>query len=384
MFFYPVLICSIVGLISSTVFLFLVLKAARRFRASSRKESATVRQPPVTVLKPLRGLEPFLDRNLESFFLQDHPDFELIFGFRDDTDPALGIVNKLRSQYPNVKVKIILSGEPVYPNAKVFVMEKMIAAASAQYLVITDSDVCVSPDCLRRVVEPLLDPEVGVVTCLYRGVPAGGFWSQLEALGMSVEMPSGVLVADMLEGMKFALGPTMATRTDVVTMLGGMRALADYCADDFVLGNRADSAGKRVVLSRHVVDHVAMNTSVRTSVLHQVRWMRSARFSRPAGHAGTGLTYATPFGLLGLASGLALHSPMLGVTLLCWALLNRIVQCVACGWGVVRDPNALRLAWLYPARDLMGFCVWVASYFGRGITWRGERYILVAGGKMIR
>src|SRR5262249_14551021 len=153
---------------------------------------------------------------LESFFRQDYPEFELIFGVRQDSDPALEIVRSLQRKYPHVKVQVISSGEPAYPNAKVFVMERMLAAAVGSYLVITDSDVCVKPDCVRRVVAPLLDPDVGVVTCLYRGVPAGGLWSKLEAMGMSVEMPSGVLVADMLEGMRFALGPTMATRKDVV------------------------------------------------------------------------------------------------------------------------------------------------------------------------
>src|SRR5438477_8403227 len=146
----------------------------------------------------------------------------------------------------------------------------MAAAASGAYWVITDSDVYVQPDCLKRVVAPLLDPAVGVVTCLYEGLPAGGVWSVLEALGMSVELSSGVLVANMLEGMRFALGPTMATRKDVVEGMGGMPALADYCADDYVLGYQAHASGKEVVLSRHVIDHVAMNTSAEASLLHQI------------------------------------------------------------------------------------------------------------------
>jgi len=379
------LVVSIIGLVSSTVYLVLVLEAARRFRSSSRVQAAVPSQlPSVTVLKPLMGLEPNLEQNLESFFLQDYPDFELIFGMRDASDKAKGIVEALRRKYPHVRSSIVLSGEPEYPNAKVFAVGRMLDHATASYLIITDSDVCVSRNCLREVVSPLLDKSNGVVTCLYRGLPAGGLWSRLEALGMSVEMPSGVLVANMLEGMKFALGPVMATRTDVLESLGGMAALGQYCADDYLLGNLAHARGKRVVLSSHIIGHVAMNTSARASIAHQVRWMRSTRFSRKAGHVGTGLTYAMPFGLLGLSACVLGHSWQLGLGLLAWATLNRIIQSVAIGWRVIGDRESLKLCWLYPCRDLMGFVVWCASFAGSDITWRNQRYRLTAGGKMIR
>src|SRR5262249_3589886 len=228
-----------------------------------------------------------------------------------------------------------------------------------------------------------IDPKVGVVTCLYRGVPAGGFWSALEALGMSVEMPSGVLVARMLEGMRFALGPAMATRKDVVDAIGGIAALGEYCADDYVLGNRAYAMGKSVVLSEHIIDHIAMNTSLRASLAHQVRWMRSTRFSRQSGHIGTGLSYAMPFGLIGLAAGVAAHDWGLAMLLLGVSYANRVTQAIAIGWGVVGDQRALYLSWLYPLRDLTGFFVWCASFAGREIVWRNERYQLSAGGKML-
>jgi ceramide glucosyltransferase len=379
------LLLSFIGLISSTVYLILVLEAARRFRRESSGTPTNMGQWPfVTVLKPLHGIEPMLERNLESFFLQDYPQFEIIFGARRDDDPALKIVRSLSKKYPHIQTSVILSGEPEYPNAKVFALEKMVRGAIGTYWVITDSDVCVRPDCLKQVVMPLLDPAVGVVTCLYRGTPAGGFWSILEALGMSVEMSSGVLVADMLEGMRFALGPTMATRKDIVESIGGIGALGSYCADDYILGNRAFYAGKRVVLSHHFIEHVAMNTSARSSLAHQVRWMRSTRFSRQAGHAGTGLTYAMPFGLLGLFAGTAVYNWQLGLGLLAWAFLNRIFQAAAIGWGVMGDGNSLFLCWLYPVRDFLGFFVWCASFAGDEIIWRNERYQLITDGKMIR
>ena len=260
----------------------------------------------------------------------------------------------------------------------------MVSAAAGVYLVITDSDVHVTPDCLKQVVTPLLDPAVGVVTCLYRGVAAGGFWSILEALGMSIEMTSGVLIANMLEGMQFALGPTMATRKDILESIGGIRALGSYCADDYLLGKLAFQSGKRVVLSLHLINHVAVNTSARASLAHQVRWMRSTRFSRHAGHLGTGLTYAMPFGLLALFTGTALYGSPIGGILLGWAFVNRMLQSVAIGWVLIGDPQALRFCWLYPLRDLLGFFVWCASFTGDKITWRNQRYRLVTDGKMVR
>jgi ceramide glucosyltransferase len=374
---------SVIGLISSMVYLILVIVASSRFRRTGeRTDKASL--PLVTLLKPLHGLEPFLERNLESFFQQDYPDFEIIFGARDAHDPALSIVQSLRARYPGVKTQVVLSGAPEYPNAKVFALEKMILRATGPYLVISDSDVCVRRDCLRDVVAPLLDPANGMVTCLYRGLPAGGFWSKLEALGMSVELTSGVLVANMLEGMKFALGPTMAIRRELLESIGGMAALSQYCADDYILGNLAHAAGKRVVLSTHVIGHVAMNTSFRASLTHQIRWMRSTRFSRNAGHLGTGLTYAMPFGLLGLIAGFLGHVPLLGIALFAAAYMNRVIQAIATGWNVVGDRESLRLCWLYPLRDLMGFIVWCCSFTGREIVWRNERYRLVADGKMVR
>jgi ceramide glucosyltransferase len=294
------------------------------------------------------------------------------------------VVAELQRKYPHVKTTVLLSGKPGYPNAKVFTLEKMMMNSTPEYLVITDSDVCVSPNCLREVVVPLLDQENGLVTCLYRGLPAGGFWSQLEALGMSVELPSGVLVANMLEGMKFALGPIMATRREVIESIGGISAVAHYHADDYKLGNLAHASGKRVVLSRYICGHVAMNTSARMSVAHQIRWMRSTRFSRSAGHIGTGLTYAMPFGLTGLAAGILAHHWELGLGLFLWAFLNRVIQAILMGWGVIGDPESLKLSWLYPIRDLMGFLVWCGSFLGDEMLWRNERYRFVMDGKIVR
>ena len=380
---------AFLGLVTSFIYLCLVLLAGRRYKRNSLAEAASVRRievstwPQVTVLKPLHGMEPELEKNLESFFRQDYPDFEIIFGAREASDPALAVVERLCRSHPQVKSRVVLSGAPTWANAKVFSQQKMIAFASSCYIVMSDSDVCVGPDLLRNVIAPLLDEKIGLVTCPYRGVPAPGLGSSLEALGMSVEMTSGVLVADMLEGMRFALGPVTATRREVLERIGGFPAVADYYSDDFELGQKIWASGYKVIFSHYVIEHVLTPRSFSRTLADQLRWMKSTRYSRPAGHVGTGLTYAVPFGLLGFVVCLAIGKPWLGVLCLAVGWLNRMVQSLVVGWGIVRDRRALSLCWLYPLRDLLGFFLWLASFSGRGFVWRGERYSFRKGGKII-
>jgi ceramide glucosyltransferase len=221
------------------------------------------------------------------------------------------------------------------------------------------------------------------MTCLYRGVAAqGGLWARLEAVGMSIEMTAGVLVANMIEGMQFVLGPTMAFRRATLKKMGGFRVTADYCADDFVLGNQTYLQGERVVLSHHIIDHMVINESFVQSMRHQARWMQSTRFSRPKGHFGTALTFSLPFGLLALVAGAGLGHLDWGVALLGWSILTRLAISLAAGRAVVRDPSWLALLILYPIRDLMGIGFWTASYLSSKVLWRGRIFQLLPGGKM--
>ena len=372
---------ALIGSLTSTIFLGMVLFAAVRYAVACRSQrrraqGVPLRElPTVTILKPLHGREARLEENLESFFRQDYPNFEIVFGVRNYEDQALRVVDKLRAKYPQVRTRIVISGEPSWPNAKVYSLSKMMASCAGEFLVISDSDVLAGPDFLRNVIPPLLNPKVGLVTCLYHGIPARGFWSQLDALGMSIEMPSGVLVAKMVDGMKFALGAAMAVRRDAVEAIGGIRETAYFYSDDFVLGNRIARAGYEVVLSRYKVGHVLTSRSLRRTLGDQLRWMKSTRFSRPLGHVGSGLTYAVPFGLLALLLGLGHeHRIHAGEALFAIAWLNRMLLAVVVGWGILRDPRSLWLCWLYPLRDLLGFCTWVASFTGNKFLWRGEPY----------
>jgi ceramide glucosyltransferase len=228
---------------------------------------------------------------------------------------------------------------------------------------------------------PFADKHVGLVTCLYRGV-GGSFWSRLEAVGMSIEMSAGVLVAEMLEGMKFALGPTMVVRRDSLEGAGGFRALGPYHADDFMLGNLIAASGHQVILSTHIIDHHVLNSSFIPSVLHQIRWMKSTRFSRPKGHFGTALTFSMPYGLLAAGVAVTLHNPLLGGLLLFWSWVSRVALGALVGRVVVDEPRVWRSALLYPLRDLLGFCYWVASYVSNQVKWRGQVYNLLQDGSM--
>jgi len=373
---------GLLGLLTSTIFSILVLAGIRRFRARRRIPSSEF-MPPVSLFKPLHGAEPNLEAHLETFFQQDYPNYEVLFGARVSTDAGIETARRVAARYPGIPVKFVLTGEPWYVNAKVCTLEMMESAASHEIFIVSDSDVRVAPNYIREVVAPFADEKVGAVTCLYRGVADQGLWSKLEAAGMSVEMSAGVLVADLMEGMQFTLGPTMATRRSCIQEIGGFGLLGAYCADDFVLGNAIAAKGHTVVLSPHVIDHMVLNTSFVDSQKHQIRWMKSTRFSRPKGHFGTCFTFSVPFGLISAVAAVALRHPLLGLVLLACSVLNRLLLALAVGGLVARDRHLLRTALLYPLRDLLGFIYWAASYGSSQIVWRNQIYRLAPGGLMI-
>jgi ceramide glucosyltransferase len=375
------------GLFTSTVFALMALAAVQAYvgerRLLAERAAAQTYSPPLSLLKPLHGAEPGLEANLESFFTQDYRHYEILFCARFADDPGLETARRVAARYPRIPVQFLTTGEPPSINAKAASMALMESMATHQILVISDSDVRVCKQYLRDVALPFADQSVGAMCCLYRGVAAqGGLWARLEAVGMSVEMTAGVLVARLVEGMQFVLGPTMAFRRETIRRIGGFKVTADYCADDFILGHETFKLGQKVVLSHHVIDHMVLNSNLRASLKHQVRWMKSTRFSRPRGHLGTALTFSMPFGLAGWAASVWLGHPWLGLALFGWGLVSRWVLSIGVGRRVVRDRSWFGLLVLYPVRDLMGFGFWVASYWGRRVLWRGHVYELLPGGRM--
>ena len=374
------------GTVTSSVYTALTLIAVRRF--TRQKSTSAVFEPPVSLLKPLHGAEPDLEAHLATFFQQNYPSYEILFCARQPEDEGLIAARKVAARFPGVPVQFLSSGEPTVPNAKILSLEKMAQAAKYDFLIVSDSDVRVDSTYVRDVTAPFADAKVGAVTCLYRGVAVqGGLWSRIEAAAMSVEMSAGVLVADMLEGMKFALGPTMAIRRSCLNEIGGFLPMGDYCADDFLLGNWVAERGHTVVLSHHVIDHVVLHADFWPSMQHQARWMRSTRFSRPKGHFGTALTFSVPFGLLAAAALCGLrpvHWLLWDAAALCWTIGSRMMLAFAISRNVVREKSALPSVVLYPVRDLLGILFWAASYCSRNVLWRNEVYRLETGGRMRR
>jgi ceramide glucosyltransferase len=370
---------AVVGTVSSTVFLGLVVLGVIRFHGEAHQQLASLpadaNLPPVSILKPFHGLEAQLKENIESFFRQDYPHYEILLATDDANDPALKVVREVCARYPQIPSRILIAcGD--WPNPVVYSYHCMAEAAAHDILVTADSDVEVSPQYLREIVPPLLDPQVGMSTCVYRGKNVAGFFSSLSAIGMSVEMTAGVLVANLLEGMKFGLGPTTVVRKDALASIGGYTALQDYMAYDFTIGNLIAKEGYRVVLSAHIIDHVVNQKSFQRMWQNQLRWAQTTRYSRPKGHFGSGLIFAMPYGILGFVAASALGHVGMGALLLGAALVNRLIEAWLVGGTVVRDSQVWRAPWLYPLRDLLGFFVWFASYLNLRYVWRDGRFEL--------
>jgi ceramide glucosyltransferase len=285
------------------------------------------------------------------------------------------VVHRLKAEFPARPATLIVTGDPPYPNHKVFALECMRRAARYDILVMSDSDIRAGSGFLETVAAEFGNARVGLVTCPYRAVPGPSFWPVVEAVMMNTEFLSGVLTARMLEGMKFALGPTIAARRGVLAELGGFDALREYLAEDFVMGKLAAERGHGVVLSSFVIEHHIGSTPFRANATHRLRWCRSTRRSRPAGYAGQVFTNPTPLALalLGLA-------PALWPLAAAACVLRAANAWAVAGW-VLHDPLCSRRWWLIPVADLISFAFWVAGFFGRTIQWRGRRYLLLRDGR---
>jgi ceramide glucosyltransferase len=356
----------------SIVYCVLVIVAARRYLGVRLLQLES--PPPVSVLKPLAGLDEGLESNLRTFFEQDYPSYELLFAARFENDPAVNVVRKLQVEYRHVPSRLLLVGEPPYPNAKVWSLHHMTQAAQYDVLVMSDSDIRVRPDFLRAVAAEFQDAKLGVSSCPYRAVAGRSFWSTLEAIGMNTEFLSGVIVARMLEGVKFALGPTATARKQTLADIGGWNRLKDYLAEDFVLGNFAAEKGWHVILSSYVIEHHIGSQPFAANSRHRLRWFRSTRRSRPAGYIGQLFTNPLPLALLLWAA----RPEWWWIAVI--AIIVRAFAAVATAGWILGDRLTARLWFLVPVQDVLSFVFWIGGFFGNAITWRGRRYLLMKDG----
>jgi ceramide glucosyltransferase len=373
-------IIAVLGTFSSIGYYLMCLLAAAIF-LQQRKTSSAGGSPevtsPVSILKPLKGTDPETYESLRSHCLQDYPEYEILFGVKDANDPATQIVDRLKAEFPQRFIRLVVCPANLGANTKVSNLAQMLPNARHKFLIVNDSDIRVQPDYLRRVTMPLADPKVGMVTCLYRGVPAGTLGSRLESLGISTDFSAGVLVARLVEGgIRFGLGSTLALRRHDLEAIGGFQAFVDYLADDYEIGRRITARGLEVRLSETVVETFVPPYSVREFLLHQLRWARSVRDSRPWGYVGLGLTFGLAWGLLTLAFA---HNATWTWTLLAATLALRLMVAIMVGRVILRDRYVLRLLWLIPFRDLVAVLLWIASFTGHTVAWRGVAFRLKDG-----
>lgn len=351
-----------------------------------RYEIAQEFNPPVTILKPICGIDKDSYHNLASFCQQDYPNYQIIFAVLESGDPGIEIVKKIIYSFPDLDLKLIIGDRDeltpikIGPNRKVQNLANAVTKAKYDILLIADSDIRVEKDYLQRVIQPLQDEKVGVVTCLYRSL-AQGWVAILEAIGTATEFHAGVLVSKQLEGIKFALGSTIVIRKKVLEEIGGFTTVSDYLADDFQLGYLPTQAGYEVVLSDYIVEHILTKTTLEESLKRQIRWARGTRLSRPWGYLGLIFTYGivTSLLLVIITGGSTFAWIVLATT---W--LTRLIGAWVIGVIILKDSQVRKFLWLVPIRDLISFGLWCYSFFGNQVEWRGKRIKLTKGGKIVQ
>jgi ceramide glucosyltransferase len=372
-------IVTLGGTLAGIGYYFLCLWSARQYlsyRAAAWPADNSSQRPPVSILKPLRGVDPSIYDSFRSHCLQDYPEYEIIFGVSEGHDPAIAVVEQLQREFPARAIQLVVCPERLGTNLKVSNLVQMLPHARYEHLIVNDSDIRVAPDYLERVVLPLAEPSIGMVTCLYRGIPEPTLGSRLESLGISTDFAGGVLVARCLEGVRFGLGSTLAFRSADLSRVGGFEALLDYLADDYQLGQRIAALGKQVRLSEVIVDTFLPAYDFGSFFEHQLRWARSVRDSRRWGYVGMALTYGLPWAVIAV---IAAQAAGWSVALLGFTALLRLAVALMVGKSALQDRFLLRLLPLLPVRDFVAVIVWCASFASDTIAWRGSYFHLRDG-----
>lgn len=373
-------IVALFGCCSSFLYYLLCFSGAFAFwrqKRAGHRNLSSADLPPISILKPLRGTDPEIYESLRSHCLQDYPQYEIIFGVSDPTDPSVPIVQQLQKEFPEKAIHLVVCSAMFGTNIKVSNLERMVSMARYDQLIVNDSDIRVDRDYLRKIISPLADAKVGMVTCLYRGVPAQTLGSRLESMGIETDFCAGVLAARLLEGgLKFGLGSTLAFRRAVLERIGGFQAVVDFLADDYELGRRIASLGLQVLLSDVVVETYLPAYDLRGFWSHQLRWARGVRDARGGGYLGLASTFGLFWSILSVITAKG--------GLWAWAVLGavtlaRLTLALVIGKGVLQDRNLVANLWLLPLRDLIAVVIWVASFSGHTVTWRGDRFELRKG-----
>ena len=348
-----------------------LLALAAAIRRLRERPAAGGYLPPVSLLKPVHGRDPGFREAIRSHAAQDYPEFEILFGVRDSSDPALSDIEWLAAEYPHRAIRVVEAKEK-FPNAKVGVLAALARQARYGVLLVSDSDITAGPGYLRDVVAPLQDPGAGMVTCLYRA-RATSWPARFEAIGISSDFAPSVLVARMLGVSGFALGSTMVFRAQDLERIGGFEAIGDYLADDYQLGRRIAELGRSVALAGAVVETHLPGVSWAEAWRHQLRWSRAIRVSR-SGFYGYAITNAAVWSILACAAG--------DWAVAAAAMAIRMAAGLLTGARVLGDRQLIRYWFLIPLRDLWGFAVWLAALSGDTVEWRGIKLRLGKDGRI--
>jgi ceramide glucosyltransferase len=353
--------------------------AGLRFVLRQRGKSPGSFTPEVSLLKPVRSVDFASYENFRSFCLQDYPKYEILFCVNDLEDAAVPLIRRLAEEFPQRSIRLLSDAPQLGSNHKVNNLALLASQAKFELLVQSDGDVRVGANYLREMAAPFERAETGVVSCFYRGVTQKNLWAEIEALGVATDFSAGVLVADWMEGVTFALGASVATTKTWLGKIGGYEGLAKVLADDYEIGNRVTKAGGRAMLSREVVETMYPAQTFAEFWAHQMRWARTVRRCRPASYVGLLFTQGLPLAIAG-----AIVSPSAAVALLLMAAYVGLRLAVAGTVGVwgLRDKTTRRRWWLLPLRDLLQFAVWVASFFSNRIIWGDAEFELSANGEM--
>ncbi len=350
--------------------------AALRFFPRERARKLPDFTPPVSILKPVHGVDFATYENFASFCTQDYPAYEILFCVNELSDPAIAVIQEIMADFPDRPIRILSGAAQLGSNRKINNLVLLAREARHEIVVQSDGDVCVSSNYLREVVAPFRDPAVGVVSCLYRGIAQENLWAQLEAVGAASDFMPGAIVANGKNGVTFALGASVTTTKSWLAKIGGYEVLANLLADDYEIGNRIHKAGGKVLLSRETVSTMYTAQTPPSFWEHQVRWSRTVRLVRPASFLGLLFTHGLPLALLAAAVAPA---AWIGAAYLAAYLVLRLTMAWVAGvWGL-RDDVLRRKLWLVPLRDLIYFAVWLAAFTTNRIKWRGQEFILRHG-----
>jgi ceramide glucosyltransferase len=365
----------LLGAVTPLVYYAFASCCAWRYAGRNRRSAGTV-TPPVTILKPVRGLDRETYENFVSFARQDYPEFEMLFAVAEEDDPAVPVIRRVIQDFPGRSIRLVVGAPALGANSKVNKLCRLMHEARWDVVVTSDSDVRVEPHFLRDIVAPFEDPRVGAVTMLYRGISDGRLGADLEAIGLSSDWVAGVLVARRLGDVGFAFGAAIATTRERLAEIGGFEALVDYCADDYEVGHRIAARGFHVALPRHIVESESVGTTFLQFFRHQLRWAVTTRHSRPSGYLGSILTQGLPWSL---AAAIAAPSSSVAWSYVGAYAVLRAMMAWTAGIRVLGDPVLRRKWWLVPVRDAIWFVVWTLSFFRNRVVWRGREFRLRKG-----